>query len=161
MLSCFKVPMRITQYFGSELIINGKPYYKQFGLKGHNGLDVVPIDRTIQPDIYNFFEGRIVKVEKNHKTYGNRIWIYNEERKIIECHNHMKFLNPDLQFYMDIGNNVFLGIMGNTGGSFGAHNHIGIYQVNEKCFSKHGEVIKKLNDNNGFGGAIDPMIYIK
>jgi murein DD-endopeptidase MepM/ murein hydrolase activator NlpD len=149
MLSCFTTPIIITQEFGKDFLRNGNYYYKQFGLLGHNGLDVVPSGDDI--GIYNFFSGKIIKIEY-HVAYGNRIVIWNKETRLMEYHNHLKFVNKQLVSGNLITACTYLGDMGNTGKSFGAHDHIAFRKTTEKGYI--------TNLENGYNGYVNPVDYL-
>jgi murein DD-endopeptidase MepM/ murein hydrolase activator NlpD len=141
--------MRVTQDFGNNLYINGRYYYKQFGLKGHNGLDVVPTDTD--RGVYNFFNGKILKIEY-HKAYGNRVIIWNRANRLMEYHNHLKFVDKRLKVGKEIGDKTYLGEMGNTGVSMGAHDHVAFRKTNEG-----GYIVDR---DNGYNGYLDALVYI-
>lgn len=147
--SCFNGPMRITQTFGNKLMVNGKDYYAQWNLKGHNGIDVVPMEDDW--NIYNYLSGKILKIEYNN-TYGNRILIWNKKEKLIEYHNHMEYVNKQLVVGQHIDAKTLIGKMGNTGKSFGAHDHIAMVETDSKGY--------RINRDNGYNGWIDPCLYI-
>lgn len=150
MKSCFKSPIVITQLFGKEFMYHGEPYYASYGLKGHNGLDVKPSD--VDWSIYNILSGKIIILEFN-KTYGNRVGIWNEEKKLVEVHNHLEFYNPALKMGLVIESKTFVGKMDTTGFSLGAHNHYAMYQTDEKG--------NRINLDNGYKGWIDPLPFLK
>lgn len=149
MLSCFNSPMRITQDFGNKLIKNGKEYYKQFGLEGHNGIDIIPAGK--ERGIYNFFSGKILKL-KYSGAYGNRIVIWNKETQLSESHNHLDYFNKELEVGQYIESGTYLGEMGQSGKVFGAHDHVEFKET-----TANGYVI---NIDNGYKGGVDPLFYI-
>jgi murein DD-endopeptidase MepM/ murein hydrolase activator NlpD len=143
--------MRKTQLFGNDFKVNGKLYYKSMGIKGHDGLDAVPQDRS-DLRIYNFFPG-IVILKFLHKVYGNRIAIWNPETNLIEYHNHLSEFNFDVKIGDIIEARTLLGKMGKTGKVFGAHDHI--------AFAESDESGKRINRTNGYFGYIDPVPILK
>jgi len=147
MKTCFASELVITQVFGNDFMHNNKLYYAQYGIKGHNGLDVIPKDKK-DLRIFNFFEGKILKIEK-HATYGNRICIWNKSTKLAEYHNHLQSFNPVLKVGQHVKSGTLLGFMGNTGKSFGPHDHIGFVETDEKGY--------RVNKDNGYLGWIDPL----
>jgi len=150
MKSCFNSEMRITQVFGNDFIVNGKLYYQSMGIKGHDGIDVIPKDlKDIR--IYNIFGGIVVE-KYFHIIYGNRIAIWNKDKNIIEYHNHLAEIDKNIQINDYISEHTYLGLMGNTGKVFGAHNHYAIARSNDK-----GE---RIGRDNGFFGYIDPLPFL-
>lgn len=186
MLTCFNQPIKIKQVYGVDFYYNPvtgckcdqsykeagkcKPEtckncylyyrttYKSIGLIGHNGLDLVP-EAGNDYSMYNFFEGKIVIYEHNHVDYGNRIACM-QDNGIVEYHNHMEILNPDIKIGQQIKAKTLLGKMGNTGKSLGAHNHYAMANVDKTCFDKNGTLVYRLNYNNGYLGYFNPLPYI-
>jgi murein DD-endopeptidase MepM/ murein hydrolase activator NlpD len=163
MLSCFNSEIKITQRFGNELyfvkgslktVTKNTPgayaYYAQFGLNGHNGLDGVPGDRS-DIRMYNFFGGKIIKIGF-HKAYGNRIVLWNKNKKLMEYHCHMIRLNPDLKVGHTILPGTLIGEMGTTGFSTGPHDHLAFRETDEKGYI--------VNLDNGYNGYVNPLRYI-
>lgn len=158
MKTCFNSEAIITQNFGQDFKIKGKLYYKEILSKkydiyliGHNGIDLVPYDKK-DLKIFSIFGGKLIKKYYN-KSYGYRIVIYNNKKMIIECHNHFKNFDLDLKLNQIIEPKQYLGIMGNTGDSKGAHNHFQIAKVNEKA--------ERVYYNNGYLGYTDPRPYLR
>jgi len=148
-LSCFKSPAKITQEFGEDFMCNGELYYAKFNIKGHNGIDLIPTDKD--KSLFNIYPGKILKIEK-HTAYGWRILVWNQERKFIEYHNHMKNIAKELKLGQIINKGTYIGQMGNTGWSKGAHNHLAYRKTDNKGYI--------LNLDNGYNGYVDPRIYI-
>lgn len=151
MKSCFNSAIRITQVFGNDFLVNGNLYYKSMGINGHDGLDIVPIDKS-DFKMYNIFKGIIV-LKEFHKIYGNRIGIWVPEKRVIEYHNHMEEFNSEIKIKDMLNEKTYIGIMGQTGKVFGAHDHFAIARANEKGI--------RINRNNGYFGYIDPLPFLK
>lgn len=167
MKSCFTSNIRITQLFGNDFYFYGrkaiskkeysqlenaekiryKLYYKQYGMKGHNGLDIVPTDND-DLRLYSLFDGILI-AKYFHKLYGNRIVIWNPDRKLIEYHNHLKDFNFDIKINNKLEARTLLGTMGSTGKVFGAHDHL--------AFAKSDDSGNRINRGNGYFGYIDPL----
>jgi len=171
--SCFNCDMRITQKFGNvlystfdytKIVSKGAAgavqYYARWGMIGHNGIDVVPIPGCNDVSVYSFYAGKIVQILRNHTDYGNAVRIYIPELNVVEYHNHLRMLDGNTTLFKMIGKKTLLGLMGDTGASVGAHNHIAFAKVNESCFDTKGNLISRLNKNNGYLGYIDPMPYL-
>ena len=116
-------------------------------MKGHNGLDIVPKDRK-DCRIYSLFEGILI-AKYSHKLYGNRIVIWNPKTKLIEYHNHLESFNFDIKVNDKLEVRTLLGVMGNTGKVFGAHNHL--------AFAKSDDSGNRINRDNGYFGYINPL----
>ena len=177
MKSCFIGDMKVIQYFGNVLwstpdyktiVKESTPgaveFYKRWNMKGHNGWDVVPADVYDMGRIYSFYAGVIVGIVLNHPDYGNGLRIYIPELQVVEYHNHMKWLSAEAKLLLDIRSKFFIGQMGSTGASIGAHDHIAFAKVDKTCFDKNG-ILKigkdnRLNEDNGYLGYINPAPYI-
>lgn len=149
-ISCFESAARITQEFSDDFMCNGELYYAQFGIKGHNGIDLIPTGKD--RSMYNIYPGKILKIE-NNISYGWRVLIWNKEIKIIEYHNHMKIIAKDLELGQVINKSTYIGQMGNTGWSKGAHNHLAYRETDERGYV--------LNLDNGYRGYVNPRKYIE
>lgn len=148
--SCFTSPIVVTQYFGNKDVYGHKDYYAQWGLKGHNGLDVKP--KEDDRSLFNVLLGEVVILGYNN-TYGIRVGIWNKDRRLVEIHNHLDFISEALRIGIVLTSRTFLGKMGNTGKSFGAHNHFAMAEVDENC--------RRINYNNGYKGWIDPLPFLQ
>jgi murein DD-endopeptidase MepM/ murein hydrolase activator NlpD len=165
--------MKITQKFGNvlystpdyrKIVTKTTPraveYYKRWGMIGHNGIDVVPIPVCNDISIYSFYAGKIVQILENHIDYGNAVRIFIPELNVIEYHNHLRVLDSNLNLFQMVGRKTLLGLMGNSGASVGAHDHIAFAKVNETCFNLEGVLVSRLNKTNGYLGYIDPMPFL-
>jgi murein DD-endopeptidase MepM/ murein hydrolase activator NlpD len=150
MKSCFYSGMVITQSFGNDFKVNGKLYYKSMGINGHDGIDVVPKNKS-DIRIFNIHSG-IIMMLTLHPIYGNRISIWNKEKGILEFHNHMANFNKELKVGDTITEETYLGEMGATGKVFGAHNHFAISKADENGI--------RINRDNGYFGFIDPIPFL-
>lgn len=153
MKSCFNSPFKITQKFGDDWLDEktGKLYYSQYGWRGHNGLDLVPTGEN--KIVFNIFTGVILFLGVDG-DYGNRVKIWNRELKLCEYYNHLEFIDSRLKVGMVLGTSGnFIGKMGSTGKTIGAHVH---YEI---CLSDNKG--NRINKNNGYGGYIDPLPYLK
>lgn len=88
--------------------------------KKHNGIDLVGRGNKT---IVSCTEGRVLRAEKNNKSYGNYVWIANNDGTGA-LYAHMSSLS------VNKGDKVqpktVLGVEGNTGNSTGSHLHLGI-----------------------------------
>jgi len=141
-------PFKVTQKFKAN-----PTYYKQFGLLGHEGLDIVPTGKDIS--IFSLLhKGKVVKdidMEAKGGAYGNHctIWYPDIGEAWMYCH-----LNSNTVFLgQEIEPSYYLGQMGSTGNTTGPHLHLNRFKVTENGV--------RLNKNNGYLGGIDPLPYLE
>lgn len=159
MIKVFNSPFRITQPFGSDhyLTIGGKKvkaseYYGQWGLAGHEGLDLVPT--TSDWTTFSLpYKGQVVKdidMEEKGGNYGlnNTIWYPEIDEAWQYCHLSSNRLYVD----QEIPPVYPIGTMGSTGNTTGAHLHINRFQVDARGY--------RLNKDNGYLGGIDPLPFL-
>lgn len=151
MKQIFKSKYRITQTFANKLIINGKEYYPQFGLRAHEGLDLVPTGTQL--DVLSLADGVVVKDEDNAKSgaYG------------INCTIWSPTLNIAFQYCHLSGNTVregelvkegqVIGSMGGTGNTMGPHLHLNKFVTDSNGI--------RQNKDNGFLGGVDPLPFLE
>lgn len=170
----------ITQYYANKLPdANGVSYYKQFGLDGHNGLDIVAPFRT--PILAT--KGVVCEAKTTPDGFGEHVRILT----IPEPNgDYLELTYGHLdEVFVKIGDKVedgqLIGYMGNTGSVVsstyitnwglapargGVHLHLGVracstektkwvttYSDGKKAFIKDYE--------NGYKGAIDPLPFIE
>lgn len=121
---------RITQVFGVN-----KEFYRQFGMIGHNGLDIAGLDRN-----YAFVAGDLFERGFDGGGYGyyckiradnGDVWIYGHFAGPIRA-------NGRVSQWQDLGQ------MGSTGISTGIHCHVGVKPAG-------------YDHNNGYYGSVDPL----
>lgn len=139
LLNWIQTRPRISQDFGENPAM-----YAQFGLNGHNGLDLaVPVGTQLFAPI----EGMVSIGNDGNGGYGKYIEIIKDNLKVILGHLS--------EFDVKDGQYVYMcekvGLSGNTGFSTGPHLHLGMKNM------KDGKV---LNYDNGFKGAINPRPLI-
>lgn len=147
MIKVFSSPFRVTQKYGER-----PEYYKQFGLAGHEGLDLVPTDSDWT--IFSLpYKGQVIKdVDMADKggAYGihGTIWYPDINEAWEYCHmsSNKIYVGEELSPCSPIG------IMGSTGNTQGAHLHLNRFEVDAAC--------KRKNTNNGFLGGIDPLPFL-
>jgi murein DD-endopeptidase MepM/ murein hydrolase activator NlpD len=145
MRSPFLVPYVITQRFGVN-----KAYYGKFGLEGHEGVDMVP-DGPYW-GIHAIAPGFIIRDEDNERsgTYGTHVRVKDVNGRVW-VYAHMSENVVKLGQIINVGD--LLGIMGNTGGSLGAHLHLMTYEETATA--------RRINESNGYKGCEDPMLFIE
>jgi len=130
---------RITQRFGDRPEV-----YKQFGHKGHNGVDFGPNGNE---SIYAPFTGKATILNQGDAGYGLHIKITDNEKECVLAHLSEVFIKSGQKVYM--GERIAK--MGNTGFSTAKHLHFGLKQLS------NGKV---LSPRNGFAGSIDPLSFL-
>lgn len=130
---------RITQKFGERPEV-----YKQFGHKGHNGVDFGPNGNET---IYAPFTGVATVLDQGSAGYGLHIKITDDEKECVLGHLSEVLIKNGTKVYM--GDKV--GKMGSTGFSTAKHLHFGLkYLANGKVVSP----------NNGYKGSVDPLPFL-
>ena len=145
-----KSPYRITQKFGEN-----KLDYSQFGLKGHNGVDVAVPRGT---PILCPFNGTIFELKDDTDAggsgYGNytRIRFVDSGRAYQWTFGH-HLPNTGWKVGDDIYQGDVIAMVNSTGFSTGDHLHFGVREIDNS-----GNV---LNYSNGYLGYIDPMPFFE
>lgn len=137
------VNYRVVQLFGQRPEV-----YAQFGLKGHNGIDLAPrVPGLTDVVVYAPHDGVCSVREDN--GYGKYVDLLDKDdgRKSILAHLSKYFVSNGQLVRM--GDPI--GIMGTTGFSTGIHLHWGYKRVNADGIT--------LKLNNGYKGAIDVYKY--
>src|SRR3990167_4006363 len=144
----FKTPFKVTQAFG----VNAA-YYKQFGLPGHEGIDLVPTgsDWTIISPAEGGVVVRDIDDPKQGGAYGNTCTIWYKQLNIALqfCHMSKNYLSLDAT----VGLGQTIGLMGDTGNTQGAHLHLNRFDVDVNGI--------RLNKNNGYLGGTDPLPFLQ
>ncbi len=152
MIPCpIKSPCRITQRFGCNPAV-----YRQFGLNGHNGVDITGENKGELVDIFSPFDGLVWKVG-NHGTtgYGKHVILLagpggdGAMREVV--FGHMSAIS------VKQGDRVYLydklGKMGDTGFSTGPHLHLGIRKRKQ-------DDLTILSYENGYKGWFDFLPFL-
>lgn len=124
----------ITQFFGKN-----PSMYAQFGMAGHNGVDMKGIE-----DNYCFDAG-IANVLYDKNGYGNFVRVTTDSG-FVDTYAH--FENIIIEDGQRVERWQKLGKMGTTGYSTGVHLH-------------YGRKPKNPDRNNGYFGSIDPMLFLR
>lgn len=130
-----KTPVLVTQHFGERPSV-----YKQFGLKGHNGVDLrAPVGTLIYAPI-----GGVAEVhDQGKKGYGLYVRIKNPEYECVLAH----LSKAAFQGIHEVHVGDPIGLSGNTGFSTAPHVHFGVRKLNSD-----GTVKDKAN---GFAGYLN------
>lgn len=146
-IKVFSCPFRITQKFGAR-----PQYYKQFGLKGHEGLDCTPTcsDLTVFSLPY---KGKVVKdidMAEKGKNYGilTTIWYPEISEAWMYCH----LSSNKVYEGQELPPSSPIGTMGATGNTTGPHLHLNRFKVDARGY--------RLNRDNGYLGGIDPLPFL-
>lgn len=127
----------ITQVFG-----NNPEYYLQFGLPGHEGVDIRAYTST---RIFAAAPGRVVLVQ-NDPTASN----YGIHIKLDHGDNHQTLYAHLQSANVVVGQQVvggqLIGLADNTGLSFGSHLHFGYYIIGETYTDEHGTWPNYIHD---------------
>ena len=108
MISCFKGKFRLRSPRGDR-VLNGVKGY-------HHGIDLVGLDDTT---VYSIADGKVRTGSDN--SAGNYVCVTIEDGRRV-YYFHLKSFNVKTGDLVKKGQAV--GIMGNTGHSFGAHTHL-------------------------------------
>lgn len=132
----------ITQGFG-ECLPSVCQWYKDLGLKSHNGLDFM----VAYVDCFASHDGTVFKTlnsSNSSPTAGYGVYIRHNEGWWT-LYFHLSEVSVKIGDIVKAGD--LIGITGNTGKfTVGPHLHYSLYPANPDY-------------NNGWGGAIDPMPY--
>lgn len=142
----FNSKYRVTQNYGVN-----ESYYKQFGLNGHEGIDLVPTDSDWTVKAID--KGVVVRDEDNAKSgaYGMYVTIWHPHLKKATqyCHLRKNFVN----IRQEVSKDQPIGEMGDTGNTKGAHLHFNLFETDENGY--------RLNSSNGFLGGLNPLVFIQ
>ena len=121
-MACFKGKYKITSPYGNR-ILNGKPEF-------HKGVDLVGIDdKTVYAPCDGIIGASTIVTTKSNKTWewGNYIRLDTADWKysVFMCHLASRAVTKGQK----VKKGDKLGVMGNTGYSFGAHTH---FEVRKK-----------------------------
>ena len=138
---------KISQPFGTNP--DGYPdFYKQFGFKGHNGIDFYGV---MNDYIFATCEGHVTVAHYDSTGYGNLTVIVDKEGGQ-HYYGHQNAICINVGADVKAGQHI--GYMGNTGNvignaySDGTHLHYGYRPAG-------------YDKNNGYGGFVDPMPYFR
>lgn len=132
----------LTQHFGENAKV-----YKQFGLRGHNGLDyrVKFVDSPLgRRYVSAALDGIVETVRWDIKGYGVHIRIRHADGSMT-LYGHLT--KPYVQKGDVVRAQQIIGLSGNTGFSSGAHLHFEYRPAG-------------VSSSNGFSGAVDPLPFM-
>lgn len=147
------IDYRVTQWHGEN-----PATYSQFGLIGHNGIDIAPkVPGTSGVILYAPHDGIVRQYNEGDRGYGRYIELIDQAngRKSILAHLE-KYLVP-ANWKIKTGEPIAImgGAPGMDGAGFssGIHLHLGYKAIDPKTGAT-------LNHNNGFKGSLDIAKYI-
>lgn len=144
---------RVTQKFGLRPEV-----YAQFGMKGHNGIDLTPRFKSQMAVIHAPIEGIVTVVQDDGKSgYGKYIKIRTiapdskgRLKEVVLAHlSEFRVAQGQFVYLLDE-----IGVEGNTGFSTAAHLHFGLRYIDAAT----GAV---LDYDNGFKGYTDFFPYLR
>lgn len=103
----------VTQRFGE----NYESYMKQFGIPGHNGLDIGAAEGT---NVLAIATGEVQWIGED-KDYGLYIRIFHPGLRCHSFYAHLKYIA--VRGGQKVGKGEIIGLMGSTGNSSGNHLH--------------------------------------
>ncbi len=147
----FQAGYRITQLFGAR-----PEYYQQFGLKAHEGVDLIPADANW--DMLCVEDGVVVRELDDQRLstgsihpYGIHVVLFNRESGRSWWYCHLAENNVSMNQVLKRGDKI--GKMGNTGNTEGPHLHLGLRYADANG--------NPINLDNGFKGFVDPLPVLK
>lgn len=145
MITPFKSGNKVTQPYGAN-----PDYYKPFGLDGHEGVDIIPIDLN-DKTIYIIEDGLVIRDNTFDRAYGIFSVVWNEKNRRAWWYCHMQSEILSLNQVVKSGQKA--GIMGGTGNVDGDHLHLGL-----RLSDAQGNPI---NMNNGKQGFVNPLPVVQ
>jgi murein DD-endopeptidase MepM/ murein hydrolase activator NlpD len=155
----------VTQAFGVNY-----DYYKQFGLPGHEGIDLRAPNGT---DIYAVWNGQVVMVKDSHPdlhAYGYHCRIdhyiirkFGTKRARIHYQSiYAHLIKPPLVKVGDIiKKGQLIGLADNTGNSIGAHLHFGLKQFNFPEYVPDTKMQNNAKAKWAKQNFIDPTLFFR
>lgn len=163
----------LTQKFGEN-----PDLYAQFGLAGHNGIDLV---RPHGEPLYAIEDGTIIAVKDNPLGFGKHLRIMSDYKDGRNYHREWSY-GHNSENLVKVGDKVKAGdliaYMGNTGFTVsnstpywkvnpyaGTHLHLGLRLIREVkggwSYEGSDKKLDVIAYDNGFKGAIDSWLILK
>lgn len=157
---------QVTQYFGEN-----QRLYARFGLKGHNGIDLVQAHGS---PMYAIEDAEVVSIKNDPSGFGKHVRIISKGTGVCRewtyghCHEIFVRLGEEVragQRIASMGNTGFVISGPNPFWKFnpyaGTHLHLGLRMVKRtpKGWSYPGSSVKidVINYDNGYKGSVDPV----
>ena len=136
----FEKTYEISQHFGGNYA-----RYAQFGLAGHNGIDIAtPVETSVLAGV----SGVILAIGEDVGGYGKYVRIFDGAQNLLVIHAHLNSIAPLIQVGYKVDKANPVGGTGDTGNSTGLHWHGGFADTDGKG--------NKVNRENGYDGWRDP-----
>jgi hypothetical protein len=145
MRKLFNSTFKITQVFN-----NNASYYSQFGLKGHEGIDLVPT--TSDWSVLALEDGVVVRDEDNPRSGAYGVYVTLWHKELNKATQYCHLFSNIVTFGQQVKKGEKIGTMGNTGNTNGAHVHLNLFETNQDGI--------RLNKTNGYNGGIDPLPFL-
>ncbi len=130
----------ISQHFGGNYA-----RYAQFGLLGHNGIDIaVPMETTVVAGV----KGVVTEVGNDAAGWGQYVKVVDASQNLEILYAHLNSIAPLIQRGMPVNPQNPIGGTGNTGNSTGPHLHLG--------FGDTDSAGMRINRENGYYGFLNP-----
>ena len=147
-------------YVGQRFGANQVPFYKEMGMPGHNGMDIVAQDgkivRASHDGIVTFAGddgsaglGIVIRTLKPFEYEGKEVFFKT-------IYWHLKVGGIKVKASQQVKAGDIIALADNTGRSTGSHLHFALKPI------KQGEaewMWENIEQNNGYKGAIDPEPY--
>jgi murein DD-endopeptidase MepM/ murein hydrolase activator NlpD len=147
-------PWKLNQGFG----VNAD-FYKKYGLKGHNGLDLYT---THGQPVYAAHDGVVTYAGVDSAEGWGVVLRTNEELEYAGGSAYFKSIywhlinNIQVKAGQSVKAGHLLGYADNTGASTGDHLH---FAVKPMTVGENDWTFENVVQNNGYNGAIDPTPY--
>lgn len=165
----------VTQWFGE----NHELYFTNFGLQGHNGIDIV---RPWGSPLLAIEDAEVLEVKYDAGGFGKHVRILGKNKNVNGYYNEWTYGHCS-SINVRVGDKVVAGQeiakMGNTGFVVtnktpywatnpygGTHVHFGLRQIVKPAsggwtYPESRVRVDVIDYNNGYKGAIDPVPFIK
>jgi len=149
---------RINQKFGE----NATSFYKESGMKGHNGIDFYALDST---EVYASHDGRVtfagydgggglgvvIRTEDKYPFEGKDVYFKT-------IYWHLKKDSLKVTGGQNVRAGDLIGLADNTGRSTGSHLHFALKPI---ARGEQPWVWWNVKQDNGYLGAIDPLPFFE
>ena len=149
----FSFARNVSQMFG----VNKSLYKKQFGIPGHNALDLYVSDSKLGygTPIYAMHDGVVERIvyDVPHQTRGNGIYLLSTDNSYSTVYWHLANFSVQVGQKITVGD--LLGSMGNSGYVMPRPNHLSPH------LGTHLHAGLKIHGlSNEYGGFVDPTPYL-
>jgi len=149
----------VNQYFG----LNFNNFYKEIGMKGHNGIDLFALDST---PVYASHDGRVTFA--GYDGAGGLGVVIRTLEEFADSEGtgyfwktvywHLKKDTLKVTGGQNVKAGDLIGLADNTGRSTGSHLHWGLKPIEK---GEEDWIWWNAVQDNGYMGAVDPMPYVE